>query len=111
MPNPTDLRLSLLELGHVLDRLLRLYRSRPWRELEPVYEPELSRFSAVGDLALAQVRGLLDEGQSDWSTHDHTVKPPLHAPTQDSLLYRVNVRRRRLEQRARESKPCPRPNA
>ena len=111
MPTPTDLRLSLLEFSHVLDRLLRLYSSRPWRELEPVYEPELSRLSAVGDLTLAQVRSLLDGGQGEWSTHDHARNPPLHAPAQDSLLYRLDLRRRRLERRAAPSPTRPRPNA
>ena len=111
MPTSTDLRLSLLELGHVLDRLLRLYRGRPWRELEPIYEPELSRLSAVADLTLAQVRGLLDEGQGEWSAHHPTMKPQLRMPAQDSLLYRLDLRRRRLERHAHPSPSRPRPNA
>jgi hypothetical protein len=109
VPVPTDLRLSLLELTHVLDRLLRLYRSRPWRELEPVYEPELSRLSTVADLTLAQVRGLLDQGEG--AAFEYELKPPFHAPPRDSLLYRVNLRRRHLERRPNDSPSRPRPNA
>lgn len=111
MPNPTDLRLSLLELSHVLDRLLRLYRGRPWRQLEPVYEPDLSRLSNIGDLALAQVRDLLDNSEGGWSTHAPALNPPLHAPPHDSLLYRLDLRRRRMDKGSPKPTPRPRPNA
>lgn len=103
MPVPVDLRLSLLELTHLLDRLIRHHRSRPLPPLGHLDNHELDRFCTVADLTLSQARAVLDF--SDMAE----AMPDLHAPVYTPpwmLGHRIHARRTRTTQPA---PPRPRP--
>jgi hypothetical protein len=84
-----DLRLALLELTHVLDRLRTAdgMRSKVAEDLA-----EGIHFRNVVDLTLAQARRVLDFGESAPPDFEH--KPPMWVPPWD-VGRRIHARRAR----------------
>lgn len=116
MPVPVDLRLSLLELTHLLDRLLRHHRSRPLPPSGHPDDQELDRFCAVADLTLLQARAVLDFSDADFSNTDFSdtteAMPDLHAPVYTPpwmLGHQIHARRARTTQCPSAHPPSSRP--
>lgn len=104
MPDTSDLRLALLELSYLVNKLLQSYRARPQAQVLDEIDPELERLLAVGRLTLdhaSTVFLLLDHKAP---TLDHA--PPIYAPS-STMLERLAFRRGRATLAPRPSGPRP----
>jgi len=104
MTDRHELRLALLELHYLVNKLLQAYRARPQAQVLDELDPEMERLYAVGHLTVDHAAALYLMLDRSAPGLDHS--PPLYAPA-STMLERLTLRRGRATVAPRSAGPKP----